>query len=137
MGHAFQKMSFQHHWLHRIPPSYHLLLSLTNEVAFSNYCSQLGIIIRPGLLLWMHVKSVIMSTPVSQISSPRCGFPVLVILLELRIRIYVHLCSKEINSITEGQRESLKVLLHSIIMCSRSMWFASIFNRDQYFQLLF
>lgn len=109
-------MNFQHHWLHRIPPSYHLLLSLTNEVAISNYCSQLGIIIRLGLLLWMHVKSVIMSTPVSQISSPCCGFPVSEILLELGICIYLHLCSKEINNITEVLQKLLEVLLHSIIM---------------------
>lgn len=137
MGHAFWKMSFQHHWFHRIPPSYHLLLSLTNEVAISNYCSQLGIIIRLGLLLWMHVKSVIMSTPVSQISSSCCGFPLSEILLALRLCIYVHLCSKEINSITEVQQKSVEVLLHSIIMCSMSIWFANIFNRAQYFQLLF
>lgn len=137
MGHAFWKMSFQHHCFHRIPPSYHLLLSLTNEVAISNYCSQLGIIIRLGLLLWMHVKSVIMRTPVSQISSSCCGFPVSEIWLELRICIYVHLCSKEINSITEVQQKSLEVLLRLIIMCSMSMWFANIFNRAQYFQLLF
>lgn len=130
-------MSFQHHCFHRIPPSYHLLLSLTNEVAISNYCSQLGIIIRLGLLLWMHVKSVIMSTPVSQISPSCCGFPLSEILLALRLCIYVHLCSKEINSITEVQQKSVEVLLFSIIMYSMSIWFANIFNRAQYFQLLF
>lgn len=65
-------MSFQHRRLLCIPSSYHLPLLLANEVAISNYCSQLGMIIRRGLLLWRRVKSVIVSAPVSQIATASC-----------------------------------------------------------------